>query len=219
MRVKYIFPFLGGVPSAGRGISLARFARLNSVGKSAGHQLVSPADLPIKVTPLTIGTYRLVISREILPIHRSTNITCFQPNPISCPIAPRVFELMLVSRVRCALLFLLFLIYIFVLSSSTRTGGFTLSGIPRQAAVRVSSSPPPPPAPVHALLLITQRILGMPTDVGLQTVFALCTMNFYCPHVCGPPHPVAPSTCRVGYMFAVVMNPFTVRPNCSRSWE
>ena len=29
-------------------IYLARFARLTYVGKSAGHQLASPADLPIK---------------------------------------------------------------------------------------------------------------------------------------------------------------------------
>ena len=45
----YMFPFFGGVPSAGEGSDLARFARLSRVGKSAGPQLVSPADLPTKI--------------------------------------------------------------------------------------------------------------------------------------------------------------------------
>ena len=32
------------------GVHLARFARVTEIGKSAGHQLVSPADLPNKIS-------------------------------------------------------------------------------------------------------------------------------------------------------------------------
>ena len=40
--------FWGAVSSAG--VILARFVRLIQVGKSVGHHLVSPADLPTKAT-------------------------------------------------------------------------------------------------------------------------------------------------------------------------
>lgn len=50
----------------------AGFARQPQVGKSAGHQLASPADLPIKVSLLAKDTYRLDISRDfLLPAHSS----------------------------------------------------------------------------------------------------------------------------------------------------
>ena len=55
------------------GADLARFARLTLVGKSAGHQLVSPADFPTNATKLANGIYRLIISCEILPTHSSIN--------------------------------------------------------------------------------------------------------------------------------------------------
>ena len=42
------------------------------VGKSAGHQLASPADLPTKASQLANGPCRLVISRQIQPTHSST---------------------------------------------------------------------------------------------------------------------------------------------------
>ena len=42
--------FLGGPPSPRGGLISARFTRLTQVGKSADYQLVSPADLPTKVT-------------------------------------------------------------------------------------------------------------------------------------------------------------------------
>ena len=44
---------------------------LTQVGKPPGHHLVSPTDLPIKGSELASGSYRLYISREILPTHYS----------------------------------------------------------------------------------------------------------------------------------------------------
>ena len=57
-------------PPPGRA-EVARFARLALVGKSAGHQLVSPADLPTQVSQLVNAIFQLLISREILPTHSS----------------------------------------------------------------------------------------------------------------------------------------------------
>lgn len=61
------FLFWVGPPRPGK-IVLARVAHLTLVGKSADHQLASPADLPTRVSSLANGTCRLVC-REILPIH------------------------------------------------------------------------------------------------------------------------------------------------------
>ena len=44
---------------------------LTQVGKPHGHHLVSPTHLPIKGSELASGSYRLYISREILPTHHS----------------------------------------------------------------------------------------------------------------------------------------------------
>ena len=54
-------------------IWLASLARLTLVGKSVGHELASPANLPTTFKWMVNGTfYRLVINSEIAPIHRST---------------------------------------------------------------------------------------------------------------------------------------------------
>ena len=44
------FFIISAGPARPWGDNLARFALLTEVGKSADHQLVSPADLPTKVT-------------------------------------------------------------------------------------------------------------------------------------------------------------------------
>ena len=66
------FLFWAGSSRPGRA-NLARFIRLTEVGKSAGHRLASSADLPTKASFFVNGTYRLVISREILPPHTSND--------------------------------------------------------------------------------------------------------------------------------------------------
>ena len=50
MRDRLFFSFLGGSPLAGGGADLDEFARLTLVGKSIGHQLASPIDLPTNVS-------------------------------------------------------------------------------------------------------------------------------------------------------------------------
>ena len=62
--------FLFGRGSLGRGgtIWLASLARRKS-SKSVVHQLASTAHIPTKLSQLANGTYRLVISRELLPAH------------------------------------------------------------------------------------------------------------------------------------------------------
>lgn len=54
-------------------------------GKSAGHQLASPADLPTKVCQLANGTCRLANSRQIQPTHTSTysEQTCREPSTVA----------------------------------------------------------------------------------------------------------------------------------------
>ena len=64
--------FFGGARSAGGGKGLTRFV-MTLVSKSADqNQLFLPDDLPTKVTLLADGTYLLVFSRKLLPIHSST---------------------------------------------------------------------------------------------------------------------------------------------------
>ena len=48
--------FVGRVAFGRGGADVARFALLAQVGKSTDRQLVSPAELPPKVTPLANGT-------------------------------------------------------------------------------------------------------------------------------------------------------------------
>ena len=51
-------------PRPGRA-DLPRLDRLTQVGKSDGHQLASPADLPTKLSWFTGGTYRLPGTRQL----------------------------------------------------------------------------------------------------------------------------------------------------------
>ena len=72
-----IFPCFGGILSARGRAALARFALLTKVRKSAGHQLVSPVDLPTKYSYLAKGTDRLANSHKILATHGLASIvTC-----------------------------------------------------------------------------------------------------------------------------------------------
>ena len=58
------FLFLEELARPGGGADLVRFPLLNYVGKLVDHQLVSPADLPTKLSWMANGTYGLVVSRE-----------------------------------------------------------------------------------------------------------------------------------------------------------
>ena len=76
----FFFPFCDSPPSQLEEVTVARFARLTLVGKSAGHQLACSADLPTKVNYSDNGAYRLVVVvREFLPTHgfAITTILCW----------------------------------------------------------------------------------------------------------------------------------------------
>lgn len=83
------FSYFGGASSTGED----RFVSLPTrVGKSAGHQLVWPADLPTKLSSLANGTYRIGISREMLPAQYSRSCRILVALKIAHPLGSSRFS-------------------------------------------------------------------------------------------------------------------------------